>query len=838
MRHFFCFGAIHPFFMIPRPHGFRLCLPGLAAAGWLASAALAGGDAALVAGAQGQPRPLPAVAMAELARRQAALDTARADLAEGRDLAAKGDSAAALARFIRARDGAVNAPAGAALRAEARRAFAETATAEARRLAGEARYAEARELLGRALDPAVEPAYAPALRLQAELLDGDRYPPAASPALAADVAKVADGLRLAESHFLLGRYTEAIDAYNDVLVVDPYNKAAREGQIRVERAAQEYFTGSAYTHTRARMIAQVDALWESPNPERNARIVAEALGTAQSEEEIATRNRAMAIARKMREMMIPQIRIERARLREAVEYLVALSRRFDTQNPDPATRGVDILIQIGGEDEPFAKEVLAREISLSLDNVPFETALEYVAKELGLDMRVEGFAVLLVPPGDADKYLFTRTYNVPPDFISSVPAAGAVGGDDPFAEALGVQGLMLRRLTARQFLEQAGISFPEGTLVVFDARTSTLTMRNTRANHEALEEMVERARNSTTPQVQLEVKMIEVAEDDAKELGFDWLVGAFSVGGGMFGSGGSGDLGATAGLDPSGSPWGRNPVTAGNRSGQLATTTPALDRLIAVRDSGALRGGTTRAPAALALVGALTEPQFQVMLRALDQKKGRDLLIAPTVVSRSGLPARIELIREFNYPTEYEPPQLVQNQTFPGIGGGGGIDGGGDLPGAPIPPIPASPNAFTMEPIGTILNVEPIVAADGSMVEVNLDLVHKEFLGFVNYGSDINWQGGPIINRILQPIFETRRVNNAVSVYDGETLVLGGLVSDFREQVNDKVPLLGDLPLIGRLFQSSVDVRSRKVLMFFLTVRTLDPAGRPARQSVADAVRP
>src|SRR5207249_5313911 len=64
------------------------------------------------------------------------------------------------------------------------------------------------------------------------------------------------------------------------------------------------------------------------------------------------------------------------------------------------------------------------------------------------------------------------------------------------------------------------------------------------------------------------------------------------------------------------------------------------------------------APGIFGLAGVFTDPQFQVVIRALNQKKGIDLLSAPKVTTKSGQRAIIEIVREFRYPTTFTPPQV------------------------------------------------------------------------------------------------------------------------------------------------------------------------------------
>ena len=152
------------------------------------------------------------------------------------------------------------------------------------------------------------------------------------------------------------------------------------------------------------------------------------------------------------------------------------------------------------------------------------------------------------------------------------------------------------------------------------------------------------------------------------------------------------------------------------------------------------------------------------------------------------------------------------------------------------------PTAFETRNLGVTLEVEPIIGPDGYTIDLNLSPEVVEFDGFINYGSPIN---GPILNTLVvpnivatavltanvinQPIFSTRKVTTSVSIWDGQTVALGGLVREDVQKVQDKVPILGDIPLAGRLFRSNVDQKIKRNLIIFVTARLMDAEGRPVR---------
>ena len=158
---------------------------------------------------------------------------------------------------------------------------------------------------------------------------------------------------------------------------------------------------------------------------------------------------------------------------------------------------------------------------------------------------------------------------------------------------------------------------------------------------------------------------------------------------------------------------------------------------------------------------------------------------------------------------------------------------------------PTTPTAFDVKQVGVRLHVQPTVGADGSTIDLQLEPQVVEFEGFINYGSPIygisfgylTLSATSVLlteNVINQPIFSTRKVRTSVSVWDGQTVMLGGLMREDIQKVEDKVPFLGDVPLIGRLFRSSVDQHQKRNLVIFVTARLINPAGDPINLSEDD----
>jgi general secretion pathway protein D len=132
------------------------------------------------------------------------------------------------------------------------------------------------------------------------------------------------------------------------------------------------------------------------------------------------------------------------------------------------------------------------------------------------------------------------------------------------------------------------------------------------------------------------------------------------------------------------------------------------------------------------------------------------------------------------------------------------------------------------------MRVTPNVESDDT-ISLRLEPKVTEFEGFVEYGGpSVAISGGLSVTvpaGFYQPIFSTREIVTEVTVFDGATVVMGGLTRDEVKTVSDKVPVLGDIPLFGRFFRSEGETRDKRNLLIFVTANLVSPGGSPARQS-------
>ena len=143
----------------------------------------------------------------------------------------------------------------------------------------------------------------------------------------------------------------------------------------------------------------------------------------------------------------------------------------------------------------------------------------------------------------------------------------------------------------------------------------------------------------------------------------------------------------------------------------------------------------------------------------------------------------------------------------------------------PVQPSAITPQQQQVE-VGPVLDVVPYVLSDGYTINLTLIPSLTEFNGYDNPPSipGVNVANVVQIPTIL-PDFIVRQVVTTVNIWDNQTIVLGGLISSTVQSTKDKVPMLGDLPLVGRLFQSQSKTSVKKNLMIFVTATIVDPAG-------------
>jgi general secretion pathway protein D len=279
----------------------------------------------------------------------------------------------------------------------------------------------------------------------------------------------------------------------------------------------------------------------------------------------------------------------------------------------------------------------------------------------------------------------------------------------------------------------------------------------------------------------------------------------------------------------------------------------------------------------------LGSADLSMILHMLSQRSDTDLLSAPKVVTKSGEQAIIKVVTEYIYPQDYD----VQLQSS-SSGSSGGSSGGGQSAILAV----VEPQNFTTKEVGVILDVTPTYSeANGGTIDLELRPAVVDEPVWKNYGMRIPFTGntssgtmadigniftgmaealtsigaplsnqdrntiaGKIVDSAMysaenvstsssstmtwydapmeQPFFHIRSIDSKVSITPGSTVVMGGLITEARKAMDDKVPFLGDLPYLGRFFRSHAEYTNKRNLLIFVTGRLISASGRELQTSV------
>jgi general secretion pathway protein D len=411
--------------------------------------------------------------------------------------------------------------------------------------------------------------------------------------------------------------------------------------------------------------------------------------------------------------------------------------------------------------------------------------------------------------------------------LLSVPrvnmASSAFGGGGQAGGGQGVRGVTrtndMERVQAfvRQFFLTMGIDLNPPKTIFFNDREGTLFVRATLQDLDTIEAAVQTL-NIAPPQVHIKTKFVEVAQNDQRALGFDWYLGNVLMGGGALGLQG-GTAPQFQGAPSAANPSGNFPTAAGPPAASDQILTPGLRNVIGAQSA--------TVPAIATLSGILTDPQFRVVLHALEQRDGTDLLAESSVTTLSGRQTEIEVV---------DLKTIVIGNNV-GQTGGGGLGGIGTTIGATGGGVIGSQVNYSTEtlPFGPSLDVIPYVSADGFTIQMTIIPTYAEFIGYDDPGgfipqaqsvsSGASGAAVPLTAQLPLPHFRIRQVTTSAIVWDGQTVVLGGLIAESVTKIKDKVPVIGDLPLVGRLFRSESSSSQKKNLMIFVTPTIIDPAG-------------
>jgi len=598
------------------------------------------------------------------------------------------------------------------------------------------------------------------------------------------------------SQFFAGDIEGADATFKQIEAIDPNNETAKKFLIRIALERQEVGYLNK-TKTREQLLQEVSNAWQRPT------IYEERPG------EEVERRIALQLDQKLDRIVIPSVNFTEVELSKVVNTLSAISEQFDAT--DLGYKGVNLVLIDPERTDPS--------VNISLRNLSLKRILDFIVDSVGFQYVVEADAVVVRPGGELTN-LDTEFFPVSRSTVIRM-TGGSLGGrslsEDPFASDRGdpvAEGVASEALAIRGFLQQAGVDFlgVEGSTLAYDG--SAMIVTQSRRNLERIRNILNRY--TDVKQVEIEAKFLEIQEGTLEELGFDW-----SVVEGQSDANPTYDIGSSL-----------------RSVAQAASPDTAANNIVIDGPSGRFEGtvsppnlpgsnllGESAVPFA-SVIGSIDGVGIDVAIRALSQRSGSDLLSAPKVTVLSGNEAKINVSQEFRYPTRYTDTESDVGTTSGSLNGGS----------AGVTITPGTPQDFVVRNVGVELDVTPTVEEDDYSITLDLNPRVTEFEGFVEYGgTSIAIAGGTTVTApsgFYQPIFAVREVETKVTIWDGATVVMGGMTREDVISVKDKVPFLGDIPLVGRLFRSEGESSAKRNLLIFVTANLVSPGGSPKRQTL------
>ena len=620
--------------------------------------------------------------------------------------------------------------------------------------------------------------------------DGSRVDPNKKERLYQIDILMAQGNKLYEQKL----WDRAREKYEDILVIDPYNIVAVE---KIKKLTKKIYSAGVNRYEATRWERAAETEWNHLAPLSTHSSNLGSKSPVPIKRDLVGSN----IQHKLDDIMIEHMEFEDASIRAVVNML-----RLEAKDKDKDKEGVNIILRTasaskpsedaavdsdvdgGGDDDflfddtdaldapddtvadsdaPAGESTGEATITIMFDDLSLGEAIRNICLAADLKYRVEEYAVVIAGKDVPLDDLETRIYPIDSEAGMS-SEEDASGGT---SGAASVQG----------FFERQGVLFPEGAKVVYDDSISRLIATNTPEQLRRMERIIDEL-NVVDPQVLIETKFVEYHEGKQNEFGIAWSYEKES---------GNSDKSVTFKQND-------QPVrfleNFGNNGEDLSKTKGDKAFIITHTDSDGATYGAT--------------------VHALDLADDVNMLSCPRITTQNGEEATIRMTTEVYYPDSWTEPNLISGTLMFGY-------------------VASMPEFSDPTEEGVRLTVTPTVDPDKYTITLDMIPIVQKRVGWTDYSYD---QPVPdttrlVPNTVRMPIIEARTVTTQVTIYDGETIVMGGIMSDSIISHDDRWPILGDLPLVGRFFRSTSTTSEKKNLLIFTTPRLVNPNGSPLRQS-------
>ena len=465
----------------------------------------------------------------------------------------------------------------------------------------------------------------------------------------------------------------------------------------------------------------------------------------------------------------------------------------------------------------LAPEEGQRRVSLELGKTPLLDVIRYFSMASGLSYQFADNKVLFGKdeatktaefPVRGDIIAFIIDQNTEKPTSSTMKDIEGGGGGDPAAEddvnaimgdgeaaaaAVSTTGRSAKKMPVdsealKSYFTKRWITFGKDSMISYNRSTERLRVSNTPENLRRLEALLRQLDALEQPMIMVEVKMVELTNTNLNELGFEW---AFSAG---RDKGNGWVLGTT------------DPTRHGNEGGEMFRV---LNNLKIFPNFGEK------------IFGSDTKVDLSLSINAVAQNRQAEVLASPRILSENNpsQPAMIKMVENTYFITEWEQPDM-ESEGF-------NIKLEGDQPDWDD----------DARELGVTFTVKPSVNVDNYTITLSeikpVFYTHvRDYDNHLVYGI-YQTNGGkrePIVERIFNlkmPEFSKREITTNITLYDGETVLIGGMVDNEVTTRKDKWPILGDIPFIGNFFRDQQYDIFNRTMLIFITARLMTPKGTP-----------
>ncbi len=611
--------------------------------------------------------------------------------------------------------------------------------------------------------------------------------------------------REALKYYQANRLNEARNKLEQIYLIDPFNT---KGNVLLAKCYNQLYKVGQYRHN-----AEVDGIISWGDWEWNEGILPTSIERSiKTPSQTKTQSTAEVHA-KMESIIFPTVEFDEADINSVIRYLDRGAKRYD-----PEKGNISI---IAGFDSTVAATL--PKVSMSFTKMPLSEVLRYLCKSVDLKYKIEDRAVII---GIGVDDMQTEYFQVRGDLISDIAPASADG--ETKAPSL-VEGGALSAGTAaaktfetfdtvaagsqrmissddlKAYFELRGIKFEEGSSIAYDNRSGRLIVKNTLENLRKMDELLRQLDMIKFPLVLIETKIVEIKQTDVNELGFDWMFNIPTQDGQSWSinDGGQGNPLRYYSTD------GENTRVTGQGELKNSSSYKVINDLKIFPNFGE------------SIFGKGMDVNLSLSVYAIAQNSRTETLSAPKILTTSGSTASISMVEQYYFAEDWDEPEVNSS-------------------GNNITIQPPTPDWGDARDIGIELSVTPVVSPDNYTIELHLVPQITAYLGDDTYPIDIvtwrtNSEGQRFDVRTLKtditmPNIAIRNLNVHIKVYDGETIVLGGMIQNKTVNRNDKWPVIGEIPILGRFFGSQLALQERINMLIFVTTRLVNNDGVPVRR--------